>query len=130
MTDAVRVRAALAYLCERASQIRRTLQTGGDGGAPLEAVFASVRSHADDSVVLAALENLEEALLMAGDALGLPGVGEGVRGPLGAAGTDSRQARERVLVCPQKVCGRFEWPSPDPPPRCEVFDRDLARDRL
>jgi hypothetical protein len=124
-TRRTRSREEVAYVCARLDQIRTSLERyGREGAAPLERVVAALRAEEDP---VPALDALHEALLVAGDAVGLHGR---VRG-LSPLGVDADLPDEWVLLCPTGQCARHAWPDGgDAEPPCRVSGRPLRRARL
>ncbi|MFK4068245.1 hypothetical protein [Streptomyces sp. NPDC029674] len=120
-----RVREAIAHVCGRLERIRADLETYATGGAaPLERLLADLRAGEDPAP---ALDALHEALLAAGDAVGVHGGAARGLTPLGA---DPALPDERVLLCPTRQCSRIAWPDGSDAPRCRVSGRPLRGERL
>ncbi|MFJ4979240.1 hypothetical protein ACIP6X_28560 [Streptomyces coeruleorubidus] len=121
----MRAKKAVARICETSDGIRQLL----DDSAPLDAVLDVLRSRAGETPVLTGLlDDLDSALLQAGDELGL--YGEGGRGPLTVPSNGLGPARRTEIVfhCPEGRCARMVRPEAtvSARPRCAVFDEDLA----
>ncbi|MFB6877889.1 hypothetical protein [Streptomyces sp. NPDC056323] len=118
-------REEVAYICNQLNYIRTTLETyGAEGAAPLERILAALR-HAE-GLPSAHLEALHEALLAAGDAVGIHGH---LRG-LTLNGFDTPEPDAWVLLCPTGQCARYALPDrPDTPP-CRINHRPLRKERL
>ncbi|GAA1530712.1 hypothetical protein GCM10009730_44970 [Streptomyces albidochromogenes] len=96
-----------------------------EGTAPLERLLAALRDGEDPAP---ALDALHEALLAAGDAVGVHG-GGGTRG-MTPLGVDPATPDEWVLICPTRQCSRHAWPDASEAPRCRVSGQPLRRERL
>ena len=120
-----REREEVAYVCDQLDYIRTTLETyGSQGAAPLEYVLAALR-HADD-LPSAHLEALHEALLTAGDAVGIHGH---LRG-LTLSGFNTPEPDAWVLLCPTGQCARYAWPDSPDTPRCRINQQPLRKERV
>ncbi|MEU6481068.1 hypothetical protein ABZ858_30175 [Streptomyces sp. NPDC047017] len=114
----------VAYVCRQTERIRADLVTyGPDGAAPLERLLSALR---DGEEITAPLDALHEALLAAGDAVGIYGHTRGLT-PHGVTPT---MPDERVLLCPTDQCSRFEWPDGADALRCPISSRPLRREHL
>ncbi|MFI8912807.1 hypothetical protein ACIGW4_14450 [Streptomyces sp. NPDC053513] len=105
----------VAYVCEHAEEIRRQLELTGDS-ACLDRLRLAVQ---EERAVLDLLEELHEAVLASGDALGV--LGRGSRGVRPAGIMAAR--RESVFICPrQRRCSRSWWPREGStvPPVCHI----------
>ncbi|MFI2614711.1 hypothetical protein [Streptomyces sp. NPDC018584] len=90
-----RVREAIAHVCGRLERIRADLETyAAEGAAPLERLLADLRAGEDPAP---ALDALHEALLAAGDAVGVHGGAARGMTPLGV---DPRPARRAGAALP------------------------------
>ncbi|UFR00243.1 hypothetical protein KBP30_03190 [Streptomyces sp. Go40/10] len=120
----MRAKKAVARICETSDGIRRLL----DDPAPLDAVLGLLRSGGGTAALTGPLDALDNALLQAGDELGL--YGEVGRGPLTvpSGGLGPARRTEIVFHCPRGRCARMVRPDATlaTRPRCTLFDEDLA----
>lgn len=123
-TSGAESREDIAYVCDQLDHIRSTLETHSAVGlTPLRHVLAAL----DDGEDLAEpLDALHDALLVAGDAVGIR---SNVRG-LHPIGVTPATPDEWVLLCPTGRCPRHAWPDGDETPRCRISDRPLRREQL
>ncbi|MET7761579.1 hypothetical protein [Streptomyces sp. NPDC005336] len=114
----------VAYVCEQLEHIRTLLQTHSPAGtAPLERLVATLQAGEDPAMPLDAVH---EALLAAGDAVGIHGRVRGLN-PIGA---DPATPREWVLLCPTGQCSRYSWPDGPQAPSCPVSGQSLRTEPL
>jgi hypothetical protein len=116
LTDFDDSRAGLTYACANMADIRDALAQAREADALVEAV----RSGGD---VPAALTALHEAMLRAGDPLGV--LGHDIRSGQAVPGLPARRA-EIVYLCPVTVCSRIAWA----PGSCELSGEELRWKRL
>jgi hypothetical protein len=95
-----RLREGLGYVCSQNAELREILPP--DGVAALDQVIAAARV---GEVPASLLDTLHEALLRAGDALGIYGR---TRSSGSLAGLSSAP-EETVYLCPSGRCNRYVW---------------------
>ncbi|MGW1892225.1 hypothetical protein ACWCP6_18485 [Streptomyces sp. NPDC002004] len=100
------------------------MQDANDGDdAPLGSVVSAVTGDGD---LAAALDRLHDALLNAGDALGL--YGKQRRGLIPPG--HGEEPLELWYVCPIRLCSGRPWPQPGRLLRCDMSGHEMIRTRL
>jgi hypothetical protein len=118
--------AAIGYVCGHLADLRAQLEYVGAVGA-LEDLLAAVRAGTKD--VSAELDRLHDAVLAAGDALGVYQGGSRTAG-LKPAGIAAGAPAEAMFLCPHRRCTRFRWPEEGSPPVCGIDGTPMVRERL
>ncbi|MFF4503011.1 hypothetical protein [Streptomyces sp. NPDC001401] len=123
---------AMAYVCAHRDTLREELHRIGAGDEQvLDRLLAEAAAGTDAWPPL--LDQLNEAILADGDALGL--FGRGTQGTatreLRPAGIAVTPVSEVVYVCPATRCSRYWWPDAGAQtPECAVDGEPLLRARL
>jgi len=119
---------AIAYVCANIAGIRASLESDGDPAA-LGRLLEAVRSGDD---VTQPLEELNQALRAAADALGAYGQTRGVtRSGTFSSGIGMPRPAEVVYLCPARLCSRYWWPdSFEAVPVCALNGEPLCAERL
>ncbi|MFD8966702.1 hypothetical protein ACFV0C_17160 [Streptomyces sp. NPDC059568] len=108
---------AIAYVCRQHRPIREVLLADRGDAAPLDRLLSAL---ADDTPPATPLRDLHQALLQAGDAMGVYG---GTREGTGVLGLLPPLAGKNIFLCPRRRrCTRFHWAEDEPngPPACGI----------
>ncbi|MFF0429045.1 hypothetical protein ACFYUJ_32210 [Streptomyces sp. NPDC004520] len=108
---------AIAYVCRQQEILREVLLAERGDAVPLERVLSALES---DTSPTAALRELHQALVHAGDAVGVYG---STREGAGVLGLLSPRAGKDIYLCPrQSPCTRFHWAEDERggPPACGI----------
>jgi hypothetical protein len=121
---AERTAEGLAHVCANLDQISAAL-AGEDGRAVLERLRSALRGNED---ITGPLDDINHALLHAGDALGVYGHRRSV--PTSLPGVNTDRPLEIVYLCPAQRCARIDPGPAVPPPQCRLTGEPLLWDRL
>jgi hypothetical protein len=132
-----RAKAALGYLCGHLQQINEELQETSPGVADLPLLHDLRQAVAMGQPYGSALAAIHNALLDAGDALGLYGRCHPDTRGLVRDGFDTGletsvppRLHDKVYLCPTRQCSRYTWPQPGSAPQCAMTNQPMREDYL
>ncbi|MGV9772384.1 hypothetical protein [Streptosporangium sp. NPDC003464] len=108
---------AIAYVCRQQQAIREVLLAECGDAAPLDRVLSALEN---DTPPAEPLRELHQALVHAGDAVGVYG---GTREGAGVLGLLSPRVGKDIYLCPRRSpCTRFHWVEDERggPPVCGI----------